>query len=186
MMTGTMLSPSMSGSYDLNGACMDYNATLSSHDAGYSNHVTTRCSHCDYVAHSAQEMTQHRWDVHPLLTRHKQHLMTSPKESRKRPNSESSEEKFSPDVEWMVPRKKLSPAHNFLTSCDGDFPVLDHVRRTRSADEVLKKKSKEVRSCCDYTHCFIVISWSNLFNVKIWGHISRIAQKLAFNKITPF
>ena len=108
-----------------------------------SNHLI--CSHCDFIAHNAAQMTQHRWEVHPLLTRRKQHLMTSPKGGRKRPNSESSEEGRSAELEDVAPKKKLSPNHVMMTSCNSDV-VCTHVRRTSSADEVLKSNQIEVSS----------------------------------------
>ena len=104
---------------------------------------TFNCPHCNFAASSRAEMTHHRWEVHPLLTRRKQHLMTSPKAARKRPNSESSDEGKYAYSDDIVPKKKLSPAHMVMTSCDYDADC-NHVRRTSSADEILKMKQTEV------------------------------------------
>jgi len=44
------------------------------------------CLHCEFTCQSSADLSKHRWEEHPLLTRRKQHLMRS----RKRPSSASS------------------------------------------------------------------------------------------------
>ena len=100
------------------------------------------CPHCKFITNSAAELSQHRWDVHPLSARLKEHLMPSPKGARKRPNSESSDDGKETESDDVAPKKKLSPAHVMMT-CDFDADS-SHVRRTSSADEITKLKLPEV------------------------------------------
>ena len=103
------------------------------------------CPYCDFAASSRSDLTQHQWQVHPIMAKHKRHKMTSPKGSRKRPNSESSDEGKCTNVNNVAPKKKLSPAHVPMTSRDYDVDV-NPVRRTSSADAIRKMREAEVWS----------------------------------------
>jgi len=54
------------------------------------------CLHCDFKCQLGSEMTQHRWQEHPLLMRRKQHLMSSSIVNRKRQLSETMVGQVSP------------------------------------------------------------------------------------------
>ncbi|CAK8672981.1 unnamed protein product [Clavelina lepadiformis] len=109
------------------------------------------CTHCDYVSNSSSEMTRHRWDVHPLLTRRKQHLMRS--QGRKRPNSESAEEpKISDDI-CDVMAKKRSSSDDVAKETSGrssDLAVREppaQIRRVNSAEMGERTHVKAIVEC---------------------------------------
>ena len=73
------------------------------------------CLHCEYTCQSSSDLSKHRWEKHPLLTRRKQHLMRS----RKRQNTESSSSSSSDSsgTDEPTPKKAaLTPVSEQSTS----------------------------------------------------------------------
>lgn len=99
------------------------------------------CPYCSFTTTSLSELKSHRWEVHPLLAKRKGHLMCmSPKNSRKRPNSESSEDGKLTDPDEGAPKKKASPRHSPLVSDEATSRFRGAIVRTNrssSADDIM-------------------------------------------------
>nr|CAB3264836.1 ZF(C2H2)-52 zinc finger protein [Phallusia mammillata] len=100
------------------------------------------CHHCAFQCRSATEMTQHRWEEHPLLMKKKKHLMTSSGAGRKRQMSENFDRKISEDVN-EEPRMKRATSTDSKDSNDSssdermsphEFNVLNKVKSSSLGD----------------------------------------------------
>uniref|UniRef100_H2Z2U4 Uncharacterized protein n=1 Tax=Ciona savignyi TaxID=51511 RepID=H2Z2U4_CIOSA len=86
------------------------------------------CLHCDFQCSLHTEMTQHRWEIHPLLMRRKQHLMTSL--IRQRQQSETlSDVTVDSDVGESTSDQEQTSIAPTATS-------LEKMQKTRSLDDI--------------------------------------------------
>nr|NP_001071976.1 zinc finger protein [Ciona intestinalis]BAE93275.1 zinc finger protein [Ciona intestinalis] len=99
------------------------------------------CLHCDFHCFVHAEMTQHRWEKHPLLMRRKQHLMTSSIINRRRQQSETlsgvtvdSEDSSDPEQ-----RPTLTGHKKFTTLCQNR-------QKTRSLDDLSTIRNTEIET----------------------------------------